>query len=139
MRILVNSESIPHSSQYVLHQRQLVGVGSGVVDDLRDQPGFDFRFKYVGGTFNRFGELVSRQSRAEVLRVVECFGQSQKCRTLPQKIRTHCQHNKNRNRTVADGIQHEIHKRECFVRILLLKAKNFLELIDQHEQVCKLW
>src|SRR5262245_48946847 len=67
---------IPGAHQRVLKYRKLVGVVAHVVEELIDQLCRDPRAAKSDRTGDRFATLIARESRNQILPVVDGFGQA---------------------------------------------------------------
>ena len=136
----------PGAVQRVLQDRQLVGVFTHIVDQPCQQHRADRRARHAHRPGDGGAALVSRQAGHEVLAVVDGLGQAGVGRAVAEKVRAHRQHHEDRTRALLAHLQQQVHKRRGVVgsgnacpwrggRREPAVAEQFLELVDDHEQV----
>lgn len=133
---VAGSGLLPQPHQRVLHQRQLVGVGAHVVDDPRNKARLDLAFEHLRWPFDRCGDLLTGEARAQILRVSDRLGQSLELGATAEEVRAHRQHDIDRYAALVCACQEQ---RDKGLGLLAageaLVAEQLLELVDQDQQV----
>jgi hypothetical protein len=75
----------PHPHQQMLHQRELIGVGSHLIEKAVDQIGGDIAAEDPRGSNDCLPALLARQARRQVLAFVQRLGNPSKIAQSPKK------------------------------------------------------
>src|SRR5215218_9598955 len=99
----------------MLQDWQLIGIVSNVVQQPVDQ-----RLAYLSaGNTDRSGHgeapLVASHARNQILSFIDCFRQALELCTVSEKIRTHGQHDINRQLALLRCFEQELYERGRFV------------------------
>ncbi len=66
--------TLPHAHQGVLQQRELIGIGTEVVEKAVDEVTGDLAPEHLGGADDGHLAVLARQARGQVLTVVDGLG-----------------------------------------------------------------
>src|SRR6185503_17272879 len=106
------------------------------------QQAIDQRLTYLAARdANRSGHgeaaLVARHAWDQILAVVYCFGQTLKLCTVAEKIRTHGEHDIDRQLTLLCGFEQEFYKSGCLISagalVCRAETKQLFKLIDNEK------
>jgi len=120
----------------MLHQRELVGVGSHLIEQPVDQIGGDIAAEDPRRSNDRLLALFARQARGQILAFVQSLRQSLEDRAVAKKIRAHRNDDVYRDLPLPRRRQEKRHERVGFVAAALaLEPEDLLELIDQNQEI----
>ena len=125
-----------HPQQGVLQDRQLVLLPSDVLDQALDQRLLDVAVLDLGRLDDRLTQLVLGHARQQVMRLVQCLGQTLEARAVTEVLGAHRGDDVDPGR-LAVGYREQDFDQACPLGVLVIGpvAEDLLELIDQQQKV----
>src|SRR5262245_57929791 len=123
----------------MLKDRKLIGIVADVVEQTINQRLTDLPTRNAHRSGDGESSLIARHSRYQVLTVVYCFRQTLELSAVAEKVRTHSQHDVDREVALLCCFEQEFYECACFVRAAAFvcgaEPKQLFKLIHHNQQL----
>ncbi len=122
----------------MLQNGKLVRIVTDVVQQLLFQPRGDVRPADLDRALDGTGSLLAVESRDEVFALVDRLGQALELRTVTEEVGAHGEDDVDWHLGLPGGLEQQLDEVRGFLTgfiAALAKAKDFLELVDEQQQV----